>query len=90
MNVQAYVYTRTSGECAAFLLNNDNRESVNVAFRNMHYTLPPTSISILPDCRTVVFNTAMVCFWNLKKLFFPIMIHLGPVSVFFSIKLMFE
>ncbi|XP_023734592.1 beta-galactosidase 6 [Lactuca sativa] len=56
----AYVYTRTSGECAAFLLNNDNRESVNVAFRNMHYTLPPTSISILPDCRTVVFNTAMV------------------------------
>ncbi|CAI9282130.1 unnamed protein product [Lactuca saligna] len=56
----AYVYTRSSGECAAFILNNNNRESANVVFRNMHYTLPPTSISILPDCRTVVFNTGMV------------------------------
>lgn len=31
-------------------------------FNNMHYNLPPWSISILPDCRNVVFNTAKV--WN--------------------------
>lgn len=29
-------------------------------FNNMHYNLPPWSISILPDCRNVVFNTAKV------------------------------
>ena len=27
----------------------------------MHYNLPPWSISILPDCRNAVFNTAKVC-----------------------------
>lgn len=30
-------------------------------FNNMHYSLPPWSISILPDCKNVAFNTAKVC-----------------------------
>ncbi|KAF7127525.1 hypothetical protein RHSIM_Rhsim11G0181200 [Rhododendron simsii] len=31
-----------------------------VRFNNMYYDLPPWSISILPDCENVVFNTAKV------------------------------
>lgn len=31
-----------------------------MTFNNMHYDLPAWSISILPDCRNVVFNTAKV------------------------------
>ncbi|KAG4973393.1 hypothetical protein JHK87_030214 [Glycine soja] len=57
---QAHVYTTKSGDCAAFLSNFDTKSSVRVMFNNMHYNLPPWSISILPDCRNVVFNTAKV------------------------------
>ncbi|KAL7155850.1 hypothetical protein ABFS83_03G103500 [Erythranthe nasuta] len=57
---EAYVYTRENGECAAFLLNRDGGHGANIQFRNRTYQLPPKSISILPDCRTVAFNTAKV------------------------------
>ncbi|KAK7367342.1 hypothetical protein VNO80_09353 [Phaseolus coccineus] len=57
---QAYVYSTKSGDCAAFLSNYDAKSSVRVMFNNMHYNLPPWSISILPDCRNAVFNTAKV------------------------------
>ncbi|CAL0313126.1 unnamed protein product [Lupinus luteus] len=57
---QADVYYSESGDCAAFISNHDSNSSVRVLFNNMHYTLPPWSISILPDCRNVVFNTAKV------------------------------
>ncbi|KAG5062218.1 hypothetical protein JHK85_003401 [Glycine max] len=57
---QAHVYTTESGDCAAFLSNYDSKSSARVMFNNMHYSLPPWSVSILPDCRNVVFNTAKV------------------------------
>ncbi|KAK7250783.1 hypothetical protein RIF29_33454 [Crotalaria pallida] len=57
---QAHVYTTEDGDCASFLSNHDSNSSVRVLFNNMHYNLPPWSISILPDCRNVVFNTAKV------------------------------
>ncbi|XP_015576407.2 beta-galactosidase 16 [Ricinus communis] len=57
---QAFVFTGLSGECAAFLLNNDTANTASVQFRNASYDLPPNSISILPDCKTVAFNTAKV------------------------------
>ncbi|XP_058227870.1 beta-galactosidase 3 isoform X2 [Rhododendron vialii] len=57
---QAHVYSSEAGDCAAFLSNYDTKSSVRVMFNNMHYNLPPWSISILPDCRNVVFNTAKV------------------------------
>ncbi|KAM7250323.1 hypothetical protein ACFE04_022206 [Oxalis oulophora] len=57
---QAHVYTTESGDCAAFLANYDTNSASKVMFNNMHYNLPPWSISILPDCRNVVFNTAKV------------------------------
>ncbi|MCD7469368.1 Beta-galactosidase 3 [Datura stramonium] len=57
---QAYVFSSETGGCAAFLSNNDWSSAARVMFNNMHYNLPPWSISILPDCRNVVFNTAKV------------------------------
>ncbi|GMP27292.1 hypothetical protein CsSME_00003347 [Camellia sinensis var. sinensis] len=57
---QAHVFTSEAGDCAAFLSNYDTKSVTRVMFNNMHYNLPPWSISILPDCRNVVFNTAKV------------------------------
>ncbi|KAL7618108.1 hypothetical protein Lser_V15G00652 [Lactuca serriola] len=55
----AYVY-EGNGNCAAFLSNFEMDFAVRVVFRNHHYKLPPWSISILPDCKNVVFNTAKI------------------------------
>ncbi|XP_039143216.1 beta-galactosidase-like isoform X2 [Dioscorea cayenensis subsp. rotundata] len=56
---QAYVYRSKSG-CAAFLSNFDSGSYAKVTFNGLHYDLPPWSVSILPDCKTTVFNTAKV------------------------------
>ncbi|GMP72251.1 hypothetical protein CsSME_00030351 [Camellia sinensis var. sinensis] len=55
---EAYVFQGQPGQCAAFLVNNDGRNDVQVMFQNSSYELPRKSISILPDCKTVAFNTA--------------------------------
>ncbi|KAI9200100.1 hypothetical protein LWI28_002739 [Acer negundo] len=57
---QAYVFEGNSGECAAFLVNNDSRKDSTVLFQNISYELPRKSVSILPDCKTVAFNTYKV------------------------------
>ncbi|VFR02469.1 unnamed protein product [Cuscuta campestris] len=57
---QAHTYAWASGGCAAILSNYDTDSSATVTFNNVKHKLPPWSISILPDCRTVVFNTAQV------------------------------
>ncbi|KAE9586742.1 putative beta-galactosidase [Lupinus albus] len=57
---EAHVYSSRSGACAAFLANYHAKSAATVNFNNRQYDLPPWSISILPDCRTVVFNTAKV------------------------------
>ncbi|KAJ6409928.1 hypothetical protein OIU84_009424 [Salix udensis] len=46
--------------CAAFLANNNSKEAETVQFRGQEYYLPARSISILPDCKTVVYNTMTV------------------------------
>ncbi|KAL6558948.1 Beta-galactosidase 3 [Orobanche minor] len=56
---QAHVYDAGS-PCAAFLSNYDTQSAVKVMFKNMHYNLPPWSISILSDCVNEAFNTAKV------------------------------
>ncbi|KAJ0969499.1 hypothetical protein J5N97_022376 [Dioscorea zingiberensis] len=55
----AYVFQANSQICAAFLVNNDTNQAT-VKFQNAEYLLPKKSISILPDCKTAVFNTATV------------------------------
>ncbi|KAI3464538.1 hypothetical protein Pfo_021201 [Paulownia fortunei] len=55
---EAYVYFGDNGECAALLVNTDGVNNADVQFLNRTYQLPRKSISILPDCKTVAFNTA--------------------------------
>ncbi|KAJ8762126.1 hypothetical protein K2173_007276 [Erythroxylum novogranatense] len=57
---QAHVFSSGQTSCAAFLANYNSKSAARVTFNNMHYNLPPWSISILHDCRNVAFNTAMV------------------------------
>ncbi|KAL1810172.1 hypothetical protein ACET3Z_027162 [Daucus carota] len=57
---QAHVFSSENGNCAAFLANYDTQSAARVMFNNMHYKLPPWSISILSDCKNAVFNTANV------------------------------
>ncbi|CAI0468984.1 unnamed protein product [Linum tenue] len=57
---EADVYADASGGCAAFLANTDDKNDVTVSFRNASYHLPAWSVSILPDCKTEVYNSAEV------------------------------
>lgn len=57
---EANVYTDSAGACAAFLANMDDKNDTVVVFQNKSYHLPAWSVSILPDCKNVAFNTAKV------------------------------
>ncbi|CAN1770988.1 Beta-galactosidase 10 [Linum perenne] len=57
---EADVYADASGACVAFLANSDVQNDMTVIFRNASYYLPAWSVSILPDCKNEVFNTAKV------------------------------
>ncbi|XP_058725338.1 beta-galactosidase 5-like [Vicia villosa] len=67
---QAHVFS-SGTTCAAFLANYHSNSAARVTFNNRHYDLPPWSISILPDCRTDVFNTARVRFKPSQIQMFP-------------------
>jgi len=58
-NQEVHVFQFKSA-CAAFLANYDTKSAAKVTFRNTQYDLPPWSVSILPDCKNAVFNTARV------------------------------
>ncbi|KDP33830.1 hypothetical protein JCGZ_07401 [Jatropha curcas] len=58
-NQEAYVF-QTKTACAAFLANYDTQNGAEVNFWNVKYWLERWSISILPDCKTVVYNTAKI------------------------------
>ena len=60
LHLQADIYSDQSGGCVAFLANIDSANDKVVTFRNRQYDLPAWSVSILPDCRNVVFNSAKV------------------------------
>ncbi|XP_047315226.1 beta-galactosidase 10-like [Impatiens glandulifera] len=57
---EADVYADTLGNCVAFIANIDDKNDKMVEFQNVSYYLPAWSVSILPDCKHVVFNTAKV------------------------------
>ncbi|KAH9762931.1 Beta-galactosidase 12 [Citrus sinensis] len=71
-NQEAHVFNSKSGKCAAFLANYDTTFSAKVSFGNAQYDLPPWSISVLPDCKTAVFNTARVGVQSSQKKFVPV------------------
>ncbi|ONK73107.1 uncharacterized protein A4U43_C04F27330 [Asparagus officinalis] len=57
---EANVYSDSTGACAAFLANMDDVNDTVIVFQNKSYHLPAWSVSILPDCKNVAFNTAKV------------------------------
>ncbi|GJY32787.1 D-galactoside/L-rhamnose binding SUEL lectin domain-containing protein [Tanacetum coccineum] len=58
---EAHVYRGgNTSICSAFLANIDEHKSSTVQFLGRSYTLPPWSVSILPDCKNTVLNTAKV------------------------------
>lgn len=59
-NQEAHVYRKTKIGCSAFLANIDEHDTASVTFLGKVYSLPPWSVSILPDCANVAFNTAKV------------------------------
>ncbi|KAL7098815.1 hypothetical protein ACP275_09G042400 [Erythranthe tilingii] len=48
----------------SFLANYDSSSDATVTFRGKSYFLPAWSMSILPDCVNVIFNTAKVGVWG--------------------------
>ncbi|KAH7428540.1 hypothetical protein KP509_09G006100 [Ceratopteris richardii] len=54
------VYKTKEDECCAFLSNKDDKFDKQVYFRGTPYQVPAWSVSLLPDCKTVAFNTAQV------------------------------
>uniref|UniRef100_A0A0C9RYA0 Beta-galactosidase n=1 Tax=Wollemia nobilis TaxID=56998 RepID=A0A0C9RYA0_9CONI len=57
---EAYVYKVGQGTCAAFLANIDTHSDATVMFNGNSYHLPAWSVSILPDCKNVILNTAQI------------------------------
>ncbi|XP_052184799.1 beta-galactosidase 13-like [Diospyros lotus] len=60
-----------SNICAAFLSNNNSKVPGTVNFRGQDYFLPAKSISILPDCKTVVYNTQTIVSQHNTRNFHP-------------------
>ncbi|KAG6479253.1 hypothetical protein ZIOFF_062715 [Zingiber officinale] len=56
----AHVYKTSSGTCAAFLANVNSNSDATVTFYGKTYHLAAWSVSVLPDCENVVFNTAQI------------------------------
>ncbi|WRX34410.1 D-galactoside/L-rhamnose binding SUEL lectin domain - like 10 [Theobroma cacao] len=59
-NLESAVYKTGSGLCAAFLANVGTQSDATVNFDGSSYHLPAWSVSILPDCKNVVLNTAKI------------------------------
>ncbi|KAJ3678016.1 hypothetical protein LUZ60_001819 [Juncus effusus] len=57
---EANVYTDSSGGCVAFIANIDEKKEKIIIFQNKSYIIPPWSVSILPDCKNVIFNSAKI------------------------------
>ena len=53
-------FSKSKSVSAAFLANIDEHTAADVKFLGQVYTLPPWSVSILPDCRHVAYSTAKV------------------------------
>ncbi|XP_078440385.1 beta-galactosidase 8 [Wolffia australiana] len=58
--LEAHTYKTGTGTCAVFLANIDSTRDAVVTFNGNSYKLPAWSVSILPDCKTVVFNSAQI------------------------------
>ncbi|KAK0576168.1 hypothetical protein LWI29_013142 [Acer saccharum] len=67
---QVHVFS-SKGSCAAFIANYNSKSAAKVTYNGRHYNLPPWSISILPDCKNEVYNTAKVQVQHLHTQMLP-------------------
>ncbi|XP_047327382.1 beta-galactosidase 13-like [Impatiens glandulifera] len=71
-NVEIRTYEKPGTTiCTAFLNNNNTKAGVKVNFRGKDFFLPPRSISILPDCKTVVYNSQTIVSQHNSRKFHP-------------------
>ncbi|XP_010689565.2 beta-galactosidase 8 isoform X1 [Beta vulgaris subsp. vulgaris] len=70
-NLEATMYKTDSGLCAAFLANVGTQSDATVKFNGNSYQLPAWSVSILPDCKNVVLNTAKINSMAMLPKFIP-------------------
>ncbi|ERN07843.1 hypothetical protein AMTR_s00012p00198620 [Amborella trichopoda] len=59
LGADATIYT-LDGDSSCFLSNRNNTNDATVTFQGIQYFLPAWSVSILPDCKQVAYNTAKV------------------------------
>ncbi|KAF6148509.1 hypothetical protein GIB67_042468 [Kingdonia uniflora] len=59
VGVNATIYS-ANGTSGSFLSNKNATSSATVTFEGNKYSLPAWSVSILPDCKKEVYNTAKV------------------------------
>ncbi|XP_019197934.1 PREDICTED: beta-galactosidase 13-like [Ipomoea nil] len=57
--------------CAAFLSNNNTLKPTTLNFRGTDYYLPAKSVSILPDCKNMIFNTQHILAQHNHRTFDP-------------------
>ncbi|KAL6634789.1 hypothetical protein ACP70R_027460 [Stipagrostis hirtigluma subsp. patula] len=58
--VKATKYTLDDGTAACFISNSHTDKDVDVTFEGSVYNVPAWSVSVLPDCKTVAYNTAKI------------------------------
>ncbi|XP_011000544.1 PREDICTED: beta-galactosidase 15-like [Populus euphratica] len=58
-SVSGTIYSTEKGS-SCFLTNTDSRNDTTINFQGIDYEVPAWSVSILPDCQDVVYNTAKV------------------------------
>ncbi|EPS73924.1 hypothetical protein M569_00825, partial [Genlisea aurea] len=59
-SVTATVYALPNGRKSCFLGNANSTTAATVVYGGVNYTVPAWSVSILPDCKREVYNTAKV------------------------------
>ncbi|KAM4114159.1 hypothetical protein ACJW30_04G049100 [Castanea mollissima] len=68
----AIVFEGKKEGCAAFLINNDTHNNAVVQFQNISFKLLPKSISILPNCKKITFNTAQANIKYNNRIIIPV------------------
>ncbi|KAL4569678.1 hypothetical protein LXL04_025320 [Taraxacum kok-saghyz] len=70
--VQIITYEKPeSNLCLAFLSNRHKKIHRTIRFRGKIYFLPRRSVAILPDCKTVIFNTELIISQHNSRSFVP-------------------
>ncbi|KAH7282479.1 hypothetical protein KP509_35G032200 [Ceratopteris richardii] len=70
-DVEVYAYSNATEKCAAFISNSNSADAA-ATFNGVSYKLPGWSISVLPDCRNVAFNSAKISAQTSMMLMMPV------------------